>query len=85
VWGIAVVGMADNLLRPLIIGGRTEIPTILLFFGMLGGLQAYGFLGIFLAPTVIAILVAFVRIYEESYSGAEVQEPDTSGQGQTPP
>ena len=70
VWGVIVVGAVDNLLRPLMIGGRTEIPTILLFFGILGGLQAYGFLGLFLAPTVIAILVAFVRIYEEQYRTA---------------
>ena len=60
--------MVDNVLRPLLIGGRAEIPTLLLFFGMLGGLQAYGFLGIFLAPAVIAILVAFLQIYREQYS-----------------
>jgi predicted PurR-regulated permease PerM len=71
VWGTVVVGTVDNVIRPLIIGGATEIPTILLFFGILGGLQAYGFLGIFLAPAVIAILVAFVRIYEEQYRTAE--------------
>ncbi|MFQ5666879.1 MAG: AI-2E family transporter [Candidatus Binatia bacterium] len=69
-WGTLVVGTVDNLLRPLIIGGRTEIPTILLFFGILGGLQAYGFLGVFLAPAVIAILVAFIRIYQEQYRTA---------------
>lgn len=68
IWGIVVVGMVDNLLRPLLIGGRAEIPTLFLFFGMLGGLQAYGFLGIFLAPAVIAILVAFLKIYREQYS-----------------
>ena len=68
IWGIFVVGMVDNVLRPLLIGGRAEIPTLLLFFGMLGGLQAYGFLGIFLAPAVIAILVAFLQIYREQYS-----------------
>ncbi len=67
-WGTLVVSMVDNVLRPLIIGGRAEIPTLLLFFGMLGGLQAYGFLGVFLAPAVIAILVAFVKIYQEQYS-----------------
>jgi predicted PurR-regulated permease PerM len=66
-WGTLVVGTVDNLIRPLIIGERAEIPTILLFFGIFGGLQAYGFLGVFLAPAVIAILVAFVRIYKEQY------------------
>jgi predicted PurR-regulated permease PerM len=68
IWGTLVVGMVDNLLRPLLIGGRAEIPTLLLFFGMLGGLQAYGFLGIFLAPAVIAILFAFLQIFREQYS-----------------
>jgi predicted PurR-regulated permease PerM len=69
-WGILVVGTIDNFVRPLLIGGSTEIPTILLFFGILGGLQAYGFLGVFLAPVVIATLVGFVRIYREQYGNA---------------
>jgi predicted PurR-regulated permease PerM len=69
-WGVLVVGMADNFVRPLIIGGRTQIPTVYLFFGILGGLQAYGFLGIFLGPVLIAILVAFVQIYRERYADA---------------
>ena len=68
-WGVLVISSADNVIRPLIIGGRTQIPTVLLFFGILGGLQAYGFLGVFLGPVVIATLVAFVRIYREAYSG----------------
>ena len=70
VWGVLAVGTVDNFLRPLIIGGRTEIPTVLLFFGILGGLNAYGFIGVFLAPVVIAILVATVRIYRDQYSTA---------------
>ena len=67
VWGGVVVASVDNVLRPLIIGGRTQIPTVFLFFAILGGLQAYGLLGVFLAPALIAILVAFVRIYREQY------------------
>ena len=68
-WGVLAISSADNVIRPLIIGGRTQIPTVLLFFGILGGLQAYGFLGVFLGPVMIATLVAFVRIYREDYSG----------------
>jgi predicted PurR-regulated permease PerM len=67
-WGALFVSGVDNFVRPLMIGGRTEIPTVFLFFGILGGLQAYGLLGIFLAPTIIAILVAFIRIYQERYA-----------------
>jgi predicted PurR-regulated permease PerM len=66
-WGALVISSIDNLIRPIVIGGRTEIPTVLLFFGILGGLRAYGFLGVFLAPAVIAILVAVARIYREQY------------------
>jgi predicted PurR-regulated permease PerM len=68
-WGTIVISTADNVIRPLVIGGRTEIPTVLLFFGILGGLQVYGFIGLFLGPAVIAILIAFARIYREQYAG----------------
>lgn len=67
-WGVLGISGIDNVIRPLIIGGRTQIPTVFLFFGILGGLQAYGFLGLFLAPAVIAILFAFIRIYQELYA-----------------
>jgi len=66
-WGTFVISTVDNFIRPLVIGGRTRIPTIVLFFAILGGLQVYGFLGLFLAPAVIALLVAFARIYREQY------------------
>ncbi len=74
-WGALVISSADNFIRPLIIGGRTHIPTVFLFFGILGGLQAYGFLGMFLGPAVIAILVAFARIYREQYAGSAAAPP----------
>jgi predicted PurR-regulated permease PerM len=67
-WGTLGIGTADNIIRPLVIGGRTEISTVFLFFGILGGLQAYGFVGMFLGPAVIAMLVAFTRIFREQYS-----------------
>jgi predicted PurR-regulated permease PerM len=80
-WGALVISSADNVIRPLIIGGRTQIPTVFLFFGILGGLQAYGFLGVFLGPVIIATLVAFVRIYREQYDVGEERRilPSSSG------
>jgi len=71
-YGIFIVSGVDNVLKPLIIGGRTKLPTLFLFFGILGGLQAYGFLGIFLGPVVLAIIMAFVNIYKEEYGQQEV-------------
>lgn len=69
-YGALIISGVDNVVRPLIIGGRTQIPTVFLFFGILGGVQVYGLLGIFLGPVLIAILVAFVRIYREEYASA---------------
>jgi len=72
-YGVLAISGADNILKPLIIGGRTKLPTIFLFFGMLGGLEAYGFLGIFLGPVVLATIVAFVNIYREEYTHQTVE------------
>jgi predicted PurR-regulated permease PerM len=63
-----IISSADNVIRPLIIGERAQIPTVFLFFAILGGLQTYGLLGAFIGPVLIAILVAFIRIYREEYS-----------------
>jgi predicted PurR-regulated permease PerM len=68
-WGAIAIGSVDNFVRPLVIGGRVEMPTLLLLFVLLGGLQVYGFLGIFVAPVVVAVLLAFVEIYREHYMG----------------
>src|SRR6185369_6896528 len=66
-WMIVVVGTTEHVLRLLIIGGRVKMPTLLLLFGIIGGLQVYGFLGLFLGPVLIATLVTFLRIYSERY------------------
>jgi len=59
-------------MKPLVIGGRTKIPTLFLFFGILGGLQAYGVIGVFLGPVLLATIVAFLKIYREQYAVPEV-------------
>jgi predicted PurR-regulated permease PerM len=66
-WGLLVVSMVDNIIRPLFIGGRARLPTFLLLFGILGGLKIYGFVGIFLAPVMVAMLLSFVQIYRDLY------------------
>jgi predicted PurR-regulated permease PerM len=67
-WGALVVSTADNWIKPLFIGGRAKLPTFPLLIAILGGLQVYGFLGVFLGPVLLAILFVFVDIYREEYS-----------------
>jgi len=71
VWGAVLVSTVDNFIKTLVIGGRARLPTFLLLFALLGGLKVYGFLGVFLAPVILAILLAFTDIYRELYSAPE--------------
>lgn len=75
VYGVVVISGIDNVIKPLIIGERTKLPTLFLFFGILGGLQAYGFLGVFLGPVVLATIMAFVKIYRQEYAHEQEAEP----------
>ncbi len=69
-WGGLVVSTADNWLRPLLISGTTQIPFLLVFFGVLGGLSAFGVLGLFLGPVLLSVsftlLAEFTRAPEET-------------------
>ena len=69
VWDLLVVGLIDNLLKPLTIGQGSGLPAVALFFGITGGLEVYGLLGLFAGPAVIAVFAALIRVYRRSYSG----------------
>jgi predicted PurR-regulated permease PerM len=71
IWGVAFVGMADNFLRPLLISGRAEVPTLAVFIGVMGGLAAFGFIGLFIGPIVLGLLVALFRLEVESRAAAD--------------
>ena len=69
-WSALFVSTADNWIKPLFIGGRARLPTFPLLISILGGLKVYGFLGVFLGPVVLTILLAFIDIYRELYREA---------------
>lgn len=68
VLGVSVISVIDNLMKPAIIGEKTKLPYFLLFFGILGGLKLYGFMGIFLAPVILSLFFSLIKIYQEKYS-----------------
>lgn len=71
VWGLAVVHPVDNVLRPYLIGGRVKLSTLYVFFAVLGGLKAFGPLGLFIGPLILAITVAlFTFLREEKRTGS---------------
>jgi len=55
VWGALVVSSIDNVIKPLIISRGSALPFILVFLGVLGGVVAFGFIGVFLGPVLLAL------------------------------
>lgn len=66
-WGALVISVIDNFLRPLLISKDAKLPALLLFFGIFGGLKAYGAVGLLIGPVMIALLLAFINIYRREY------------------
>jgi predicted PurR-regulated permease PerM len=66
-WGAAVVGQIDNVVRPYVISGRAKMHPLLVFFALLGGVKAFGVLGLFIGPVVVSLtLVVFEMLCEEN-------------------
>jgi predicted PurR-regulated permease PerM len=66
-WAALVLAVIDNVVKPLAMGHGTGLPTVALFFGLAGGIEAYGPLGIFAGPAVIAVFAALLRVYRRTY------------------
>ncbi len=64
IWGAVVVGLADNFLGPYLIKGTTHMHTFLVLLAVLGGLQAFGYIGIIAGPTILAALLALLELYK---------------------
>ncbi len=65
-WGALVISTADNIIRPWVVSGKVELHPLVLLFFILGGVQAFGFIGLFLGPVIASVLaVLFGMIREE--------------------
>jgi predicted PurR-regulated permease PerM len=60
-----VISSVDNFLKPILISGRSPLPTLAVFIGVLGGLAAFGMIGLFLGPVVIALVLALIEFARE--------------------
>jgi predicted PurR-regulated permease PerM len=65
VWGAAIVSSVDNVLRPRLVAGRVRLSGLAMFVAMLGGLQAFGALGIILGPVLFATAAGIVDVLRE--------------------
>lgn len=68
IWGTTVMFIADHFIKPVVIGGAIELPFLAVLFGILGGVETLGILGLFLGPMV---MVMFVTLWQEPQPSSE--------------
>lgn len=84
-WGAGVVGMADNFLRPYIMSERVKMHPLLLFFALLGGVQAFGLTGLFAGPVILAVTRTLVVLVRENAAAAGKIGAETPPAGNVAP
>ncbi|HET9888732.1 MAG TPA: AI-2E family transporter, partial [bacterium] len=67
-WSVLIVGLMDNVLKPLLMKGRIRLHEAVIFFALLGGLAVFGPVGVLIGPLIVSLHVATVRIYRRDYS-----------------
>jgi len=77
-WGVFVISWIDNIIRPMVISGATKVPFILIMFGVLGGLTAFGMIGLFIGPVILAVLLAVWREWLAQEGVVEQAETDAA-------
>jgi predicted PurR-regulated permease PerM len=73
-YGFLCISSVDNLIKPYIISRGSKLSFIVMFVGVLGGIAAFGFLGVFVGPTLLA--VGFALVHEILSSRRFIEEPD---------
>jgi predicted PurR-regulated permease PerM len=71
--GVVLVGLADNLLRPVLVGRDTRMPDYLVLLATLGGLALFGITGLVIGPLIAALFITLWEMFEESYGDREAE------------
>ena len=76
-WGAVELFIVDKTLRPKLVGGPIKLPFLPTFFGLIGGVKTMGFLGLFIGPVLMALLVAIWREWLREVELADEVVPDS--------
>jgi predicted PurR-regulated permease PerM len=71
-WGIAIVSTADNVIRPLFISQATQTPLLLVFFGVIGGIVAFGLIGVILGPVILTVAMVLWKEWAQADDASDV-------------
>ncbi|MEQ1891630.1 MAG: AI-2E family transporter [Planctomycetota bacterium] len=67
IWGTVVVGLVDNLLKPMLIRSGMRMSGVLVFFALVGGAAAFGLAGLLIGPLVVSLFLALLRIHQRDF------------------
>jgi predicted PurR-regulated permease PerM len=74
-WGLIVVSLVDNLIKPLLIKAGMQMNGAVVFFSLIGGLAAFGGVGLLLGPLIVTFLLSLLRIYSRDLKAAAPSDP----------
>lgn len=83
-WGLILVSWVDNIVRPLVISNATRMPFLLVVFGVLGGVLAFGLVGLFMGPVLLAVSLAIWREWLEEHSTKDDEVAIVASDGKPP-
>jgi len=78
IWGVLVVGMVDNIIKPLLVKRGLHMHGAIVFFALLGGLTVFGTVGLIAGPLIVSFFLALVRIYQRDF-GKHPEIMDATG------
>jgi predicted PurR-regulated permease PerM len=79
VWGLVVVGLVDNLVKPLLIRRGLELHGGIVFFSLIGGLAMFGAIGLLVGPLAVALFLAVLGMYHRDYTPGDPRVPTVPG------
>lgn len=77
-WGTLVISMADNVIRPIVLSGASQMHTGVMFFALLGGIEAFGLIGVFAGPIVFSLAISFIRLLRVSSTALGIKSEEES-------
>jgi predicted PurR-regulated permease PerM len=80
-WNLVLVGSLDNFVRPYLISRGAKLPTVLIFFGVLGGVVAFGIVGVFLGPVLLAVAYTMFQDWNVAEGDAAEEGEDHACRG----
>ncbi len=63
IWGVAIISSVDNFVKPILISRTSSLPILLIALGVFGGILAFGFVGMFLGPVILALALTLAQVW----------------------